>query len=269
MSYELGTANSELRTNLIDTHCHLDFPQFDPDREEVIARAKEHGIEAMVNIGSSLEGTRKSLQLARQYDFIYPTVGIHPHDADKFNQQDEDILTGFLKQKKAVAIGETGLDYFKNYSQPENQKRLFRTLLRLAKEFVLPLVIHSRQAQTDTLKMCKEFSPVQAVVHCFSAGEDFLKECLESGFFISFTCNVTYKKADDLRNLVKMTPLDRLLLETDAPFLPPEELRGRRNEPLYVRNLAQEIAKIKEVSLDEVAKVTTQNAKNFFRIQPQ
>jgi TatD DNase family protein len=263
---EHRTPNSELRTKLIDTHCHLDFPQFDQDREEVIARAQEQGIEAMVNIGSSLEATERSLQLAKQYDFIYATAGIHPHEADKFRPQDEKAFLEFLKQEKVVAVGEVGLDYFKNYSKPENQRTLFRILLRLAKEKNLPLVIHSRQAEQDTLKILKEFVILEAVVHCFSSGADFLKECLDLGFFVSFTCNITYKKAEGLRDIVRITPMDRLLLETDAPFLPPEEFRGKRCEPFYVRHLAQEIARIKGLSLDEIARVTTRNAKNFFRI---
>ncbi|KPK97083.1 MAG: hydrolase TatD [Omnitrophica WOR_2 bacterium SM23_72] len=251
---------------LIDTHCHLDFPEFDADREAVITRAQEQGIEAMVNIGSSLKATERSLQLALQYDFIYASAGIHPHEADKFSSQDEQAFLEFLKQKKVVAVGEIGLDYFKNYSRPQNQKTLFRALLKLAKERNLPLIIHSRQAEQDTIEILKEFEVLEAVVHCFSYGADFLKECLDLGFFVSFTCNITYKKAEALRDLVRVAPLERLLLETDAPFLPPEEFRGQRNEPLYVRHLAREIARIKEISLDEVARVTTHNAKKFFRI---
>ncbi|KPK97292.1 MAG: hypothetical protein AMJ95_09760 [Omnitrophica WOR_2 bacterium SM23_72] len=250
----------------IDTHCHLDFPEFDSDRETVIARAQEQGIEAMINIGSSLKATERSLQLAKQYDFIYAAAGIHPHEADKFNSQDEQTFKEFLRQEKVVAVGEIGLDYYKNYSHPENQRVLFRALLKLAKERNLPLVIHTRQAEQDTLKILKEFSVHEAVVHCFSSGADFLKQCLDLRFFVSFTCNITYKKAEGLRDLVRITPIERLLLETDAPFLPPQEFRGQRNEPVYVRHLAEEIARIKEINLDEVARVTTNNAKKFFKI---
>jgi TatD DNase family protein len=250
----------------IDTHCHLDFPEFDSDRDEVIRRAQEAGIEAVVNIGSSLQASRKSLELASRHDFIYAAIGIHPHEADRFDKEQENELAALLKQEKAVAVGEIGLDYFKNYSQGPNQRKLFRALLKLAKEADLPLVIHSRNAQADTLAILKEESVGRAVVHCFSGGEDFLKECLALGFFISFTCNITYRNAADLRNLVKMTPLDRLMLETDAPFLAPEPLRGKRNEPLHVRTLAEEISRIKEIPLDEVAEATTKNAKGFFRL---
>ena len=252
---------------LVDTHCHLDFPEFDRDRDEVIKRARRDGIDYIVNIGSSLEGSKKSIELSRTYDFIYATVGIHPHEADRCDKKIQDVLKGLATHDKVVAIGEIGLDYYKNYSQAENQKSLFISLVKLAKELDLPLVIHNRQAQEDTLKILKPAIPHKIVVHCFSGDDNFLKQCLSLGFFISFTCNITYKKAENLRNLVRITPLDRLLLETDAPYLPPEGFRGKRNEPLYVKYPAQEIARIKEISIEEVARVTTENAKQFFKLQ--
>jgi len=259
--------SQELKPGLIDTHCHLDFPEFDQDRDEVIRRARSQGIGYIVNIGSSLEGSKRSIELSRQHDYIYATVGIHPHEADRFDNKKESEITKLLKEKKVVAVGEIGLDYYKNYSKAENQKPLFIKLIRLAKDSNLPLVIHTRQAERDTLKIMKEAMPIKAVVHCFSSDEDFLKECLDLGFFISFTCNITYKKALPLRELVKATPLERLLLETDAPFLPPEGFRGKRNEPSFVSYLAEEIARIKEISLDLVAESTTDNAKQFFHIR--
>lgn len=252
---------------LIDTHCHLDFPEFDSDREEVIQRAKTGGISHIINIGSSLKGTEKSLKLAKSYELIYATCGIHPHEADKVTDKIKTEIRALAKQDKVVAIGEVGLDYYKNYAQAENQRSLFISLVNLAKEINLPLVIHSRQAQSDTLKILKNALPFKAVVHCFSGDAEFLKECLGLGFFISYTCNITYKKAGALRELVKLTPLERLMLETDAPFLPPEGFRGKRNEPLYVGYLAEEIARIKEISIDEVARVTTENAKSFFNLK--
>jgi len=251
---------------LIDTHCHLDFPEFNQDRDEVIQRAKNGGIDYIINIGSSLLGSQKSYDLAQKYDFIYATCGIHPHDADSIDKKTQEALRLIAKKDKIVAIGETGLDYYKNYSKPENQMSLFISLVKLAKERDLPLVIHSRAAQDDILKVLKSSLPIRAVVHCFSGDEVFLKECLDLGFFISFTCNLTYKKAENLRNLVKLTPLERLMLETDAPFLSPEGLRGKRNEPLYVKNLAEEICKIKEVNFEEVARITTENARKFFNL---
>lgn len=251
----------------VDTHCHLDFPEFNTDRDEVTRRAKSEGIDYIVNIGSSLEGAIRSLELSRRYDFIYATVGFHPHEADSFNAKVYTALEKLAEEFKVVAIGEIGLDYYRNYSKVENQKSLFISLVTLAKKIGLPLVIHNRQAQSDTLKILKELMPVEAVVHCFSGDENFLKECLNLGFLISFTCNITYKKAENLRALVKITPLEKLLLETDAPYLPPEGFRGKRNEPLYVKYLAEELARIKGISLEEVAKVTTENAIKFFNLK--
>lgn len=251
----------------IDTHCHLDFPEFDQDREQVISRCKENNIEFLINIGSSLKGSRASLELSRNYDFIYATIGIHPHDADSFNKEISSEIESLARQEKVVAIGEIGLDYFKNYSQAENQREMFISLIKLAKGLNLPLVIHSRQSEADTLKILKQSMPVRAVLHCFSAGEAFLKECLDLGFFISFTCNITYKKAQNLRRIAKLTPLEKIFLETDAPFLPPEGMRGKRNEPLFVKQLAQELAGIKEVSVEQIAAVTTANAKRFFNLR--
>lgn len=272
---------------LIDTHCHLDFPEFDTDRDDVIERARKSGIACMVNIGSSLEGSEKSVALAKKYDCIYATVGLHPHEADSYNDGIGKRLKELSAEKKVVAIGETGLDFFKNYSQRDNQEKLFQTMLGLAKDLELPLVIHSREAQEDIIKILKRYLPLRAVVHCFSGDEHFLNECLALGFYVSFTCNITYpvklsnigrdpaggskliqrdKKAQNLRELVKMTPLDRLMLETDAPFLSPEGFRGRRNEPLQVRLLAEEISRVKGAVIEEVARQTTENAKQFFNL---
>ncbi len=251
---------------LVDTHCHLDFPEFDPDRSEVIERAKNDGIGYIVNIGSSLEGSKKALELSREYNFVYASVGLHPHEADKFNDGAKAVIAELAKNDKVAAIGETGLDYYKNYSKAENQKVLFKYLIKLAKDLNLPLVIHSRKAQEDTLNILKSELPVKAVVHCFSGDESFLKRCLDSGFLVSFTCNITYKKAQGLRDLVKSAPLESMMLETDAPFLPPEGLRGRRNEPAYVKLLADEVARIKGISVEEVSAITTENARRFFNL---
>lgn len=250
----------------IDTHCHLDFPEFDPDRDAVIERAKAGGVRLMINIGSSLEGSRRSLELARLYGCVFATVGIHPHEADAFDNELMKTLSHLARESKVVALGEAGLDFFKNYSKPENQRVLFRQMIGLAKETSLPLVVHTRQAEGETLSLLKEQMPLKAVVHCFSGDEKFLKECLELGFLVSFTCNITYKKARGLKELVRAVPLEKLMLETDAPFLPPEGFRGKRNEPLFVKMLAEEIARIKQVDVNEVARATTENAKRFFNI---
>jgi TatD DNase family protein len=263
----LPAGRQELSAKLIDTHCHLDFPEFDHDRDAVVRRSAENGIDYIINIGSSLAGSKRSLELAQEYDCVYASIGSHPHEADRFTKETQNALQELAAKEKVVAIGEIGLDYFKNYSQAENQRTVFASLIKLAKEKDLPLVIHSRQAQEDTLRILKGHMPLRAVVHCFSGNADFLKACLGLGFFVSFTCNITYKKAQNLRELVRQVPLERLFLETDAPFLPPEGSRGKRNEPAFVRVLAEEIAKIKELDLDEIARVTTANSKAFFNLK--
>ena len=281
---------------LIDTHCHLDFPDFDLDRATVIERAKQEGVGCMINIGSSLRGSQAGVDLARQYDFIYASIGIHPHEADKtlpitgigrsipvdktlplkgigrsipVDKIDQEIIRGIeqlSKEPKVVAIGEIGLDYYRGISSVKGQKQLFTTLLDLAKSQSLPVIIHCRQAQEDTFKILKEKKITCGVVHCFSGDEVFLRQCLDLNLHVSFTCNLTYKKAQRLRNLARLVPLERLLLETDAPFLPPEGLRGRRNESGYLKYLAEKLAQIKGVDKDEIARVTTANAKALFKL---
>lgn len=251
---------------LADTHCHLDFPDFDNDRDQVIKRAQEAGIGYIINVGSSVEGSRKSVELARDYDCVSAVVGIHPHEADAVVKEDLSSIRDLAGKKKVVAIGEIGLDYYRNFSSVEKQKELFRSLLSLAKETGLPVVLHSRQAEADTLGILEEFMPVCPLVHCFSGNREFLENCLRLGAMISFTCNITFKKAQGLRDIVRVAPLDKIMLETDAPYLSPEGFRGKRNEPSFVKLLAAEIAGIKGISSEEVASATTGNAKKFFRI---
>jgi len=250
---------------LIDSHAHLDFPEFNSDRDAVISAAKAKGIEFIINIGSSLESSRNSVELARNYPNVYAAVGVHPHEADKFDDKTCGSILKLTEEKKVVAIGEIGLDFYKNYSGRENQIALFRALLKVAKGLALPIVIHTREAQSETLDIIGEYMPLKGVVHCFSGDEQFLNKCLGMGFFISYTCNITYKKAQGLREMLKLTPLDRLMLETDCPYLSPEGFRGKRNDPSFVRLLAEEAARIKEISLEEVERSTTANVRGLFK----
>ncbi len=252
---------------LIDTHCHLDFPAFDSDRDLVIQRAINAGISYFINIGATLESSIASCELAQSNPAVYASVGVHPHDADGFDSRAGDKLKELAKRNKVTAIGETGLDYYRNLSSQENQKQAFTRQIKLAKELNLPLVIHCRQAEKEAMQILKAAMPVQAVVHCFSGDENFLKSCLDCGFFISYTCNITYKKAQNLRDMLKLTPLDKLMLETDAPYLSPEGFRGKRNEPLQIKLLAEVASRIKGVSFGELADKTTQNAKGFFGLK--
>ena len=253
---------------LIDTHCHLDFKDFNDDFGAVLKRSIDSGIKFIINVGSSLEGTARSVKIAEENDFIYAAIGIHPHEADKVSENDFKIFAGFLKKPKVVAIGEIGLDYYRNISSVENQKKLFIRLLEIAKGAGLPLIIHNRDSHGDMVDILKNImgNSLSGVMHCFSGDEKFLKTCLDMGFFISFTCNVTYKNAGKLKEIVKLVPMDRLLLETDAPFLAPQDFRGKRNEPMHVKYVAEEVAKIKGIDFSEVAAVTAENAIRLFKL---
>ncbi|MDD5348332.1 MAG: TatD family hydrolase [Candidatus Omnitrophica bacterium] len=259
--------SNALPAALIDTHCHLDFPEFDADRAAVLARAGEKGVGYVINIGSSLAGSRNSVRLAEEYDNVFATVGCHPHDAKDCSDADTAELRVLAQAGKVVAIGEIGLDYYRNLSPHDSQRTLFASLLALAGELGLPAVIHSRDAHEETLGILKEQKIERAIVHCFGSDEKFLRECLDRGYYVSFTCNITYKKADQLRQVVRNVPLERMCLETDAPYLSPEGFRGKRNEPSFVRLLAEEVARIRGTSVEEIARATTENAKTFFNLR--
>lgn len=251
---------------LIDTHCHLDFPQFADDCDAVLARARQAGVSTFVNIGSSLKGSEDSVALSRRSEGVFSSVGIHPHDADSYTSADYGRLEALSKHEKVVAVGEIGLDHYRDYSDRRNQLRMFVELIALARSRGLPLVIHCRQAEAEIFRLLREEKVERAVIHCFSGDELFLDAVLAAGYFVSYTCNITYKKADTLRELVTRTPLERMFLETDAPFLSPEGSRGSRNEPANVRLLCESVARIKGVPAAEVAEATTAAARAFFGI---
>jgi TatD DNase family protein len=254
---------------LIDTHCHLDFPDFDPDRDAAVRRAREAGVTTIINVASSLKASREAVRLAAQYDGVYASVGIHPHDAKDFSDGVFNELKGLVARPRVVAVGEVGLDYYRNLSDPVVQRGVFEKFIALARETKLPLIVHARMADEDVLALLKLSGASGlkgVVVHCFSGDRNFLTCCLDMGFDISFTCNITYKKAGPLREVVRLVPLERMMLETDAPFLAPEGQRGKRNEPANVVALAHEVARIKAVDFGTVCHQTTQNAKRFFGI---
>ena len=254
---------------LVDTHAHLDFPDFDPQRQEVIARAGQAGVKYIINVSSDLRGCAASLELARNYENIFAAIGIHPHSAEETREEDFQRIPGLLKNKKVVAIGEVGLDYYRNLSPQDRQRDLFSRFIGLSLETQLPLIIHSRDAETDTINILKSRAAgaeIKGVIHCFSGSRNFCQECLDLGLSISFTCNVTYKKSEASRELVKYVPSNRLLLETDCPYLSPEGLRGKRNEPANVRLLAQFIADLRGCSFEEIARNTSDNAIKLFRL---
>ena len=252
---------------LIDTHTHLDFPDFDADRQGVITRAGEAGVKYIINVSSDLRGCLASLELTQNYENIFASIGIHPHSAAEVGEADFQRIPGLLKNKKVVAIGEVGLDYYRNLSPHDKQREMFSRFIGLSLDFQLPLIIHSREAEADTISILKSSATataIKGVVHCFSGSRNFCQECLDLGLSISFTCNVTYKKSEALRELVKYVPSDRILLETDCPYLSPEGQRGKRNEPSNVRLLAQFIADLRGCSLEEIARNTNENAIRLF-----
>lgn len=254
---------------LIDTHCHLDFPDFNPDRSSVILNARAAGIEALINVSSSLNACREAVKLAAEYPDVYASVGVHPHDAKDCPEGAWEELKRLASEKKVVAIGEVGLDFYRNLSEPDVQIGIFKKFIELALQRHLPLIIHSRLAQDKTLEILKDYpaaSEQGLVVHCFSGDADFLKSCLDRGYFVSFTCNATYKKAEAIREAIRLTPLERMFLETDAPFLSPEGKRGKRNEPANVVEIARLVAREKNIDFEKVCAQTTQNAKKFFKL---
>jgi TatD DNase family protein len=260
---------------LVDTHAHLDFHQFDSDREAVLARAWQAGLAAIVTIGINLETSRAAVALAEAHERVFATVGFHPHDAKTADDAALAALRQLACHPKVVAIGEIGLDFYRDHSPRDVQRRVFDQQLQLAAELGKPIVIHNREAHTDTLKTLRQWvtqhpSPAsrgRGVLHCFSGTLAAAQEVIELGFLIGVDGPVTYRNARQLPAIVKDLPLNRLLIETDAPFLTPHPHRGKRNEPAYVRLVAEKIADLKNLSLQEVAQTTTVNAQVLFQLE--
>jgi TatD DNase family protein len=252
---------------LIDSHAHLEMKEFEHDRREVIERAALAGVDFIVTVGTNLALSRKALSLATQYENIYATIGIHPHDVGKIGNKTYDDLKELACNKKVVAYGEIGLDFFRNIAPQAEQKEKFSEQLQLAKELKLPVIIHDRDAHKQTLQIVKESGISQGVFHCFSGDYEMARRCLDLGFYLSVPGVVTFGKAQTLQNVVKNVPLSSLLLETDCPYLTPDPYRGKRNEPAYIVHTAQKVAEIKGLPWEEVATVTAQNTIDLFRIE--
>ncbi len=254
---------------LIDTHCHLDFKDFDKDRDDVIRRANDKDVSYIITVGSSLEGSKRSLGLAERREGVFASVGIHPHGADVVGDDTISQVRHMAGSDKVIAIGEVGLDYHEDSSPTDLQKSVFIKFIRLSLELDLPLIIHNREANKDTLDILRrEFNNhAKGVMHCFSGDVDFLNKCLDLGLHISFTCNITFKNAGRLREIATHAPLERLLLETDAPFLAPQAKRGQRNEPSYLTYLVEELARLKGVGKKQIEEITTKNAFQLFNLK--
>jgi len=253
---------------LVDSHAHLDGQQYDADREATIQRAVQQGISHILTVGCDLASSAASVELAQHYRQIFAAVGVHPHDATEIDDESLTRLKELLDQPKVVALGEIGLDFYRDRSPREVQRQAFRRQIRLAKKVGKPLIIHDRDAHDEVLQILTEEAAdeIGGVMHCFSGDLAMARKCLELGFYLSFPGTITYPKNDAARAVVKAIPIDRMLVETDCPYLAPQKFRGKRNEPAYVRHTAEKIAAIKGLSLDDVARVTSRNCFDLFGI---
>ena len=254
---------------LVDTHAHLDFQQFDADRNNVIDRAVEADVRAIVSIGIDLATSQKNLALAERYEAVYAAAGVHPHDVAAVQDGDLEQLFQLIQHPRVVAIGEVGLDYYRNLSPVELQRRYFRTFLDWSLETGKPLIIHTREAEEDVLRLLREKarSGWRGVFHCFPGDMHLAEEVMALGFYISFTGVITFKNAA-MAHIAREVPLDRIMVETDCPYMAPVPHRGRRNEPAYVHHIAQKLAELKNIPFAKVAEATTANARHLFGLNP-
>ena len=258
---------------LTDTHTHLDFPHFDGDRERVIERAATAGVRAIVDVGTDQASSQAAVALAEAYPQIYAAVGVHPHDAKTVTKEVLEKLGALASHPKVVAIGEIGLDFYRDLSPRDKQRQAFQQQLALASEIGKPVIIHDRDAHSEVMAILRRWieggHQPAGVLHCFSGDLTMAQEAIELGFYISIAGPVTFKNARSLRELVRQLPVEKLLVETDCPYLTPHPHRGKkRNEPAYVKFVAQEVARVKGLSLEEVARVTSDNAQALFALGP-
>jgi TatD DNase family protein len=265
---------------LIDSHCHIDGEAFDDDRDAVVQRARDAGVIAMLNVGTGdphSDDFRKAVAMAERYENVFASVGVHPHDAKLYNDKAEQHLIDLAKSDKVIAWGEIGLDYYYDHSPRDVQQDVFRRQIRVARELALPVIIHSRDADDDTVQiLSEEFasssgSPAQdslhGIMHCFGGSAEMAVTLMQLGFMISFAGNITFKKAENLRDAARVVPLESLLVETDCPFLTPVPFRGKRNEPAYVEHTARFLAEMYGVDADVLAERTTENFAKLFGME--
>jgi TatD DNase family protein len=254
---------------LIDSHAHIDFPQFAEDREAMLDRARVAGVTTLLAIGTGPgpEKLDSAIPFSEQHDWIYATIGIHPHEAERVTQQHLEQLAALAKHEKVIAWGEIGLDYFYDHSPREVQQRVFCDQMALAQQAKLPIIIHCRDAWSDCLNLLEEdWRPtgLAGILHCFTSTLEDARRGIEMGFLVSFAGNSTYPKMQNIRDVAKALPLENILIETDAPYLAPQAYRGKRNEPAYVAEVARTIASVRNLAPDEVAAATADNFRRFF-----
>lgn len=253
---------------LIDTHAHLDMEQFKDDLPEALDRALAAGVRYVITIGADMASSRRAAALAANNDAIYFSPGFHPHDVKDVTDADYDELRRLAQSPKAVAIGETGLDYHYDLSPRDVQRAHFARQIHIAREIGKPLIVHSREAESDTMEIMESEGAAGAggTMHCFAGGSDMARRALEMGFYLSVGGTLTFKKSDELREVIKGVPIERLMLETDCPYLAPQKFRGKRNEPAYVTHVVETLALLKGLSVEDVARITSYNAMTLFRM---
>ena len=249
-----------------DTHAHYDDKRFNDDRDDLLQSMKDVDITLILNAASSLRSAKFSLKLADRYSFVYASVGVHPHDSKSMTDETVEELEKLLQHPKAMAVGEIGLDYHYDFSPRDVQRKRFREQLELARRVKKPVIIHERESLTDTLEIIREFRDLTGVFHCFSGSLETAKTILDMGWYLSFTGVVTYKNARKALEVLEKMPADRVMLETDCPYLSPEPMRGKRNSSLYLPYIASTIAEVRSVTTEEIAALTMENGKRFFRI---
>ena len=252
---------------MIDTHAHIDTEAYDTDRDEIIERAFESGLESIIVPGIVPKDFDRVLELTEKHEKIYCGIGIHPHNALIINEENLALIEHLLGRKKVVAVGEIGLDYYYDFAPKDIQKKTFREQIKIAKSFNKPIIVHNRDSDEDLLEIITEEQDgtLEGVLHCFSGTIETLNKAIELGFHVSFTGNITFKKST-LSDIVESAPMDRIMLETDSPYMTPVPHRGKRNEPLFVKYIAEKISEIKKISIDEVIEMTTMNAKRLFKL---
>lgn len=254
------------KLSIIDIHCHIYYKEFTADWDDMLARAKQAGVTGMIVTGADLESSRLSAEIASSHENIYFTAGIHPHDAEGVDGKQLEEIRQLATLPKCVAIGEIGLDFYRDKSPKSEQERLFSSLLKMAADLSKPVVIHDRDAHEETLSMIKDAGITSGVMHCFSGDVDFARRCLDQGLHISIPGTITYPSNEQLRDVVRFAPLERLLLETDCPYLSPVPYRGKRNEPSYTRITAEKVAELRGLTVADIGRITTMNAGRLFGI---
>lgn len=251
---------------LFDTHAHMDDDAFREDRDAVLTGLREKGVALVMNPGCSLESSRNAVALAQRYDFVYAAVGSHPDAADEVDAQVLEAYRQLSRQEKVKAIGEIGIDYHYEDIPRQLQLKAFRLQLELARELGLPVIVHERDAHEDGLALAKEFRDVGGVFHCFSGSAQMAKQLVDLGWYIGFTGVLTFKNARKAIEAAQAIPIDRIVLETDCPYMAPEPYRGRRNDPGYLFRMAQQLAQIKQMDVEEIHKITLENGRRLYRL---